>query len=499
MIPKRLPGRATLRLRVMAGVVAVALAALAAFDVAAVTVMRGYLLGTTAASLHRALSYTAPRLDVLVPRAVAYAFPVQSAGTFYRTPHPPARAAPDFGAYTITYVPRAGKQVVLQRSAVPGQVVTWGERVPLPATAKGRGTWTFTTASSLTLAAGALVPGGLLVASTDLNQVNRTVGQVILIVVLGSVAAILLIGGGVFLVLRRGMRPIESMAAKADRITAGDLTDRVDGPHRGSEVARLGTALNGMLDRIQASVDEREADQELMRQFFADASHELRSPLASLRANAELYQQGAVTERRQVDEVMRRIALETQRMSQLVDDMLRLARLGQHPDRHDAPVDLTALVAECAERARAAEPGRTWRTDVTDDFIVTGDEELLQRAVDNLLANVRTHTPSGTTAMITVTGHDGTVSIEVADDGPGVPAGELPRIFDRFYRADSPVRRPGSGLGLAIVSGIAAAHGGMVRAAASHPRGLRVTLTLPASAASQQLVGAPAGDTVAGP
>jgi two-component system OmpR family sensor kinase len=335
----------------------------------------------------------------------------------------------------------------------------------------------------LTLAAGALVPGGVLVASTSLGQVNKTVGQVILIVVLGSVAAVLLIGTGVFLVLRRGMRPIESMAAKADRITAGDLTDRVDGPRRGSEVARLGTALNGMLDRIQASVAEREADQELMRQFFADASHELRSPLASVRANAELYQQGAVTERRQVDEVMRRIALETQRMSQLVDDMLRLARLGQHPDRHDAPVDLTALVAECAERARAAEPGRTWLTSVTEDFIVVGDEELLQRAVDNLLANVRTHTPSGTTAVITVTGHDGTVSIEVADDGPGVPAGELPRIFDRFYRADSPVRRPGSGLGLAIVSGIAAAHGGMVRAAASHPHGLRVTLTLPASSA----------------
>jgi two-component system OmpR family sensor kinase len=268
----------------------------------------------------------------------------------------------------------------------------------------------------------------------------------------------------------------------------------VDGPHRGSEVARLGTALNGMLARIQASVAEREADQELMRQFFADASHELRSPLASLRANAELYQQGAVTERPQVDEVMRRIALETQRMSQLVDDMLRLARLGQHPDRHDAPVDVTALVAECAERARAAESGRTWRTNVTEDFIVTGDEELLQRALDNLLANVRTHTPSGTTAVITVTGHDGTVSIEVADDGPGVPAGELPRIFDRFYRAESPVRRPGSGLGLAIVSGIAAAHGGMVRAAASHPHGLRVTLTLPASA-----VRAGAGATAAGP
>jgi two-component system, OmpR family, sensor kinase len=477
MLPSQFPERATLRLRVMAGVVAITLVALAALDFAAVTVMRGYLLGTTRASLRQALSYTVPRLDVLVAQQATYTFRPQSARAAQGASHP-VRLWPVIGAYTITYLPRTGRQVVLQTGVAHDQIVGWGS-YRLPAAAHRKGAWTATIASPLTLAAGQLVPGGVLVASTGLGQVNRTVGQVVLIVVLGSVAAVLLIGAGVFGVLRRGMRPIESMAAKADRITAGDLTDRVDAPHPGSEVARLGTALNGMLDRIEASVAEREADQQLMRQFFADASHELRSPLASLRANAELYQQGAITERPQVDEVMRRIALETQRMSQLVDDMLRLARLGQHPARQDEPVDLTALVEECAERARAAEPGRTWRTDVTEDFVVVGDEELLQRAVDNLLVNVRTHTPSGTTAVITVTGHDGTVSIEVADDGPGVSADELPRIFDRFYRAKSPVPRPGAGLGLAIVSGIAAAHGGMVRAAPGHPRGLRVTLTLP--------------------
>ena len=133
-------------------------------------------------------------------------------------------------------------------------------------------------------------------------------------------------------------------------------------PDLRTEVGRLGVALNGMLGRIEASVQERDASQEATRRFFADASHELRNPLASLRANAELYQQGALPDRASVDEAMHRIALEAQRMSRLVDDMLRLARLDQHPGQEHEQVDLTALVASCAERSQLADPGRTWHT-----------------------------------------------------------------------------------------------------------------------------------------
>src|SRR5262249_45040928 len=151
--------------------------------------------------------------------------------------------------------------------------------------------------------------------------------------------------------------------------------------------------------------------QELTRRFFADASHELRTPLASLRANAELYQQGALPERPQVDEAMRRIALEAQRMSRLVDDMLRLARLDQHPVQASDLVDLSALVHGCAERAQVADPLRTWRAQIASGAVATGDEELLRRAIDNLLANVRAHTPSGTIATITVATRDGAVIV----------------------------------------------------------------------------------------
>jgi two-component system OmpR family sensor kinase len=322
--------------------------------------------------------------------------------------------------------------------------------------------------------------GGNLVATTSLGQVNSTVGRLALIVAVGSAAAAVLVGLGVAWVARRGLRPIETMAAQADRITAGDLTDRVHPHDPASEVGRLGTALNGMLARIEASVQEREASQELTRRFFADASHELRNPLASLRANAELYQQGALPGRPQVDEAMDRIAAEARRMSALTDDMLRLARLDQAPGQQHDPVDLTALVEECAERAQFASPARTWQTHIAPGLVTAGDEELLRRAIDNLLANVRAHTPRDAAATITAASRGAAVIVEVSDSGPGVPAGQLPRIFDRFYRAPAPSRCPGSGLGLAIVTAIAAAHDGTARATLNHPHGLRITLTLPA-------------------
>jgi two-component system, OmpR family, sensor kinase len=315
------------------------------------------------------------------------------------------------------------------------------------------------------------VEGGSLVAGTSLDQVRRIIDRVEAIVTVGSLAVVLLIGLGVFLVLRRGLRPIETMARQADRINAGDLTDWVASHHPRSEVGRLGTALNGMLARIEADVQDLESSQEQMRRFFADASHELRTPLASLRANAELYQQGALTSAGQVDEVMNRIVLETRRMGRLVDDMLRLARLGQHPGRSAEPVDVTGVVAGCAERVQVADAGRSWRVRVAAGLAAVGDEELLRRAVDNLLMNVLVHTPHGTTGTITAAagtitaaGGDGRLSIEVSDDGPGVPPDKLPHIFERFYRAGAQPGRPGSGLGLAIVAEVAAAHGDSAQA-----------------------------------
>lgn len=169
------------------------------------------------------------------------------------------------------------------------------------------------------------------------------------------------------------------------------------------------------------------------------------------------------------------------------------------PGQHYDPVDLTDLARRCAERAQVDDAARTWRTDIAEGLVTLGDDEWLGRAIDNLLANVRAHTPEGTVATFTAARRDGNVVVEVSDDGPGVPDGQLPRIFDRFYRAGAPSHRPGSGLGLAIVSAIIAAHDGTAEAARSDSHGLRVTLTLPASAQPPALNSAPSEHAIPAP
>jgi two-component system OmpR family sensor kinase len=516
------PRRAQLRTRVLAGVLAVTVIALVAFDFAAVGALRRYLLGHTDAQLATVLGLYRPMTITLppgtsvnwyarrhqvgahrptelrpLPRQVPKGGPrVQQvlSGPHFRVP---AAILAQFG---VGFVSGQGPHELV--SGNPGLVprIPPGQLLHLLA-ANHNPRSVISADGNATLRLGAIrEPGGFLYATTSLADVNNTVGQLELILAIASVAVGLLVAGGIGLVLRRGLRPIERMAGQADKITAGDLTERVRPQDPGTEVGRLGAALNGMLTRIETSVSEREASQELTRRFFADASHELRNPLASLRANAELYQQGALREPHQVDEAMGRIAHEAQRLSALVDDMLRLARLDQQPGQHAEPMDVTALVTECAERAEITDPERAWRTDIAPGLSGTGDEELLRRAVDNLLANVRAHTPGHTTATLTAAQCNGSITIEVSDDGPGVPPDQLARIFDRFYRS-SPGRGcpPGSGLGLAIVNAVAAAHDGTAQASLNDPHGLRITLTLPASGPASAEPAAPVPHTVSAP
>jgi len=491
-----------LRTRVLAGVLAVTLLALVAFDVAAVTALRGYLLGRTDQQLqgvlalyrvqtlacqHLSLVSCAPGASI-GPAGEVRPRPALSPGQQGRPKEKPVPRKVVVGP-VLSLGPIFGQYYVGTALARPPRVLVRGgpDLVPqLPADlmtlAKHRQGQTVPSSNGkeqLRLLAVPFPGYGIVYAATTLSNVNRTIRQLELILLIGSVAAGLLAAGGVAWVMRRGLRPIEAMAGQADKITAGDLTERVSPADTRTEVGRLGAALNGMLARIEDFIAEREASQEATRRFFADASHELRTPLASLRANAELYQQGALARRSQVDEAMRRITLESQRMSGLVDDMLRLARLDQHPAQDNDLVDLTALVQASAERAQVTDPARAWCTRIAPGLVVAGDEELLRRAVDNLLANVRAHTPAGTAATSTATRRDDMVVVEVSDDGPGVPADQLPRIFDRFYRAAAPSHRSGAGLGLAIVTTVADALHGTAEAALNDPSGLRVTLTLP--------------------
>jgi two-component system, OmpR family, sensor kinase len=488
--------RARLRTRVLAGVMSVTLAALAAFDIAAVSQMHHYLISRADAQLRNILNLLEPlSLPVVTKQAGASQrgrrLPVGTAVSpigeaAAGTGHVPLRDPGDYYVWFMAGLSQTGYTGGNRALALPD--IPYQEFLHLQSSEAGWTGETLDTGIPIRMMVGK-VGDGYLIVTLDLRSVGRSIARLERILIIGSAAAALIVALGGGWGIRRGLRPIEAMAAQADRITAGDLTDRVAPADAGTEVGRLGAALNGMLARIEASVAEREASQQLTRRFFADASHELRNPLASLRANAELYQQRAIPGRPDVDETMQRISREAQRMGQLVDDMLRLARLDQAPGQQRGQVDLTALVEDCAERAHRTSPGRSWRLAVDAGLVTEGDQEMLRRALDNLLANVGTHTPDGTTATITAARHDGQVRIEVSDDGPGVPAGELPRIFDRFYRAGAPPQRRGSGLGLAIVAAIAAAHHGTVQATLNEPHGLRVTLALP----SVTLARVPAG------
>ena len=187
----------------------------------------------------------------------------------------------------------------------------------------------------------------------------------------------------------------------AAAIAAGDLSRRVERDDERTEVGRLGLSLNAMLARIESSFRAQEASERKLRRFVADASHELRTPLAAVRAYAELYGRGAAERPDDLERSMRGISRESERMSLLVDDLLLLARLDDGRPLARDPVTLDEVVAEAVETAQAVDPERPIEL-VAERAVVVGDRDRLRQIVDNLLANVRAHTPPGAPVVVTV-------------------------------------------------------------------------------------------------
>lgn len=280
-------------------------------------------------------------------------------------------------------------------------------------------------------------------------------------------------------VVRRGLRPLEDIGSTAAAIGAGDLTRRVTETTERTEVGRLGAALNAMLGQLEDAFRERERSEERLRRFVADASHELRTPIATVRGYAELFRRGAAQRPADLADVLHRIEAEATRMGDLVDELLLLARLDQGRPLGREPVDLGALAEAAVRGARAVEPDRPIEVDLAGDTVLLGDDERLRQAMDNLLGNVRAHTPRGAAVAVRVSGSPHAVELEITDRGPGLAEPDRLRVFERFYQAGSGRTRGGAGLGLAIVAAVVAAHGGTVTALPAAGGGCRFVVRIP--------------------
>jgi two-component system OmpR family sensor kinase len=287
-------------------------------------------------------------------------------------------------------------------------------------------------------------------------------------------------------VLQLGLRPLKAMTATAEAVAAGELSHRVDILDSHTEAGRLGVALNGMLDRIENAFDAKEASEDRLRRFVADASHELRTPVTSIRGYAELYRHGALPDDR-LDDAMRRIEGEAVRMGGLVEDLLLLARLDQGRPIEHGRVDLAVVAADCVADAEVRSPNHPMQLEADHPVYVAGDAARLHQVVTNLLANAATHTPDGTEVTVRVLHDADGALVEVADNGPGMDATTSAKAFERFFRGDPSRHRDaagstsGSGLGLSIVQAIVAAHKGTVSLESAPGEGTTVRVRIPAT------------------
>jgi two-component system OmpR family sensor kinase len=331
------------------------------------------------------------------------------------------------------------------------------------------------------LATGPRIGSGTLIVAIPMTDVSATLRRLLAVevvvggIVLGAVAALAL------WLVRLGLRPLGGIGETAGAIAAGDLSRRVEPDDERTEVGRLGRALNAMLAQIEEAFEERRASEARLRRFVADASHELRTPLTSIRGYAELFRRGADARPTDLAKSMARIEEEASRMGVLVDDLLLLARLDQGRPLERRPVDLAAVVADAVEGARAVEPDRPIELASDGPVELAGDEHRLRQVADNLLDNVRVHTPAGTPVRVRVASEGEEAVLEVADEGPGLAPEVAGRAFERFVRGDPSRSRGtgGAGLGLSIVAAIVEAHGGRVTATERDGGGAAFEVRLP--------------------
>lgn len=338
-------------------------------------------------------------------------------------------------------------------------------------------------------------PTGYVQYGRSLDHVDDTIKRVWLLILGGILGGTLLASLAGVAIASRAMRPIASLTATAREIaTTRDPSRKMPEPEVEDEVGELALTLEEMLRSLDAARAERESAMQQQREFVADASHELRTPLTSVLANLELLQAslgspGHAEDREVVDSALR----SSRRMSRLVGDLLLLARADAgRLDKHRR-CDLAEVAGDAAAEAAALIGERTLAIDNDRPLWVEGSPDELHRMVLNLLDNAARHTPPRAHIELSLREEDGEAVVEVADDGPGIPAAMRQQVFDRFVRGEGPAdtaRGAGTGLGLAIVGAVAESHGGTVEAAESETGGALFRARIPL-AESDQVVSGP--------
>ncbi|MGI8413661.1 MAG: sensor histidine kinase [Solirubrobacteraceae bacterium] len=355
------------------------------------------------------------------------------------------------------------------------------------ALAAGRGTGTFLTdvhigaghlrelVFPVSVGVGVQLESAAVELARPLNGTDRVLSELGLILAVLCVGGIALAAGLGRLAARRVLAPLSEVTRTAQRIgETDDLSQRI-AVHADDEVGQLATRFNAMLEHLEGSRAALDESVRAQRQLVADASHELRTPVTSLRTNVEVLlaggELGEADRRRLLDDVVE----QSEELSALVGDLIELAR-GDEPAGSTEDVRLDSIVAESVMRARRNVPGVKFEAS-SDPVIVEGVPERLARAVNNLLDNAARHSPSGGPVEVVVDG-DG---VRVRDHGAGVASADLPYVFDRFFRGAGSRGRQGSGLGLAIVRQVAEQHGGSVSASNAPDGGAIFSLHLPAA------------------
>jgi two-component system, OmpR family, sensor histidine kinase MprB len=332
------------------------------------------------------------------------------------------------------------------------------------------------------------VPGvGAVVLARSLNGVDAVLDRLRLVLALLCVVGTALAAALSRVFSRRVMAPVADLTAAAEHIEAtGDLDRRIDASGE-DELGRLARRFNAMLDRLGASQAALAASVDSQRRLVADASHELRTPVTSLRTNAEVLREAGDLTDAERDALLGDVVAQAEELGELVADIIELAR---DADAGAAVEDvrLDGLVAEAVERARRHAPGIAFAT-ALEPCVVEAAPDRLGRAVNNLLDNAAKHsTPDG---VVEVTVRAG--EVVVRDHGPGVAPVDAPHVFDRFYRGADARDRPGSGLGLAIVRQVAEAHGGTVGVEQAPGGGALFRFALPARAVEAEATAAAVG------